>query len=97
MDLTSNFKGYGVIVEYADSGTDFDKGDKFDTIDDFVSELRYTSKVTELDFIGIESDDDGEEYVALFRDRNIGYGVRIYFKLILGYKKDIAKAIEDMV
>lgn len=97
MELMSNFKGYGVIIEYADSDTDFSEGDEFDTIDDFVEKLKYTSKVAELDFVGIKSDDNRNDYVALFRDRNIGYGVRIYFKLILGYKKDIAKAIEDMV
>lgn len=97
METNNSLKDYGVIIEYADSYTDFSEGDKFDTIDDFVEELKYTSKVTEFDFVGIESDDDRNDYVALFRDRNIGYGVRVYFKLILGYKKDIAKAISLMV
>ena len=97
MEIDNTFKGYGVIVEYADSGTDFSEGDKFDTVDDFVSELRYASKVNDVDFVGIKGDDDREDYVALFRDRNIGYGVKIYFKLVLSYKRDIAKAIWKMV
>lgn len=99
MELMSNFKGYGVLITYVgDRYVSFREGDEYESVEEFVHDIKTSIDIDGYKFGGIKetrSFQRGNYKLILLQQS--GYKMEIYFKLTLGFKREVAKAIEDMV
>lgn len=98
MEIANRLKDCGVIITYAYTNDTFREGDKFESVDEFVHEIESAVKYDDCKFVGIGKEEDGDDYVLeLIEPSLFGRKVKVWFRLIMYYNEEVAKAIEDMV